>query len=157
MINVLITPVEVIEKGAFDRNMDPLLIEPFIQLAEYRHLASHNSFFGMELYKLLLQDGVSYANYRSTSIYAVDAVVIYGGKYYKCTVAGTTGILPTVSANWVPVSKFANPEYQKLWDLHLWKYIAFAVQHNSTFKNSYRSTSKGVMRNEGETSKPAAF
>lgn len=156
-MKALISPTEVIARGQFDQNMDPNLLKPYTALAEYRHLAAVNTFFGKEFYDALLADLVIYTEYDSTVTYALNAIVIYDGQYYKCTVNNTEGVEPTDTANWVAASKFTTTEYQTLWEEHLWQYLALAVQHASTFRNAYRSTSSGVVRNERDFSKPAEY
>lgn len=157
MSSTLITPSEVIDKGRFDQNFDPNLIEPFISIAEYRYLASHESHFGKALYEALLQDIILHSEYSSSVIYNIGDVVVFDGKYFVCITNGITGQPPIASLNWQPTSKFNNSNNQVLWSLYLQEFIALAVQHGSTYKNAFRTTSKGIMRNEGEYSKPAEY
>jgi|GEM_PF-5475840 len=151
------TPIEVITGGAFDKNFDPNLIAPFIKNAEYRHLASEESFFGESFYDALLADLRDFVVYKSDVEFDEDDVVLYNGIYYKCLVDGTTGVSPADVSKWEVISKFQTAKYQTLWNNHMQEFISFAVQHASTFKNAYRSTSKGIMRNEDASSKPAEY
>ncbi len=157
MITTLITPTEVIAKGKFDQNFDPNLIEPFISLAEYRYLSARESFIGKDFYEALKSDVIPYADYSVATTYNSGDTVIYEGKYYSCLINGTFSILPGSSTHWGQVAKFTTPDNQMLWELYLQEYIAIAVQHSSTYKNAFRSTSKGIMRNESEFSKPAEY
>ena len=154
---MLITPIEVIKKGSFDHNFDPNLVCPHISKVEFRFLEDEQSCFGKAFFDFIVGKLVEYTDYDSTVTYAINTVVIYDGKYYKCKANGTIGFPPSNATKWDPVTKFTDADIQKLWDDHLWEYLALAVQHASTFKNAYRTTSKGIMRNETDNSKPAEF
>lgn len=154
---MLITPTEVIAKGHFDHNFDPKLVCSHISKAEFRFLEDEDSCFGPGFYEEIKSHLVSFVDYDSTISYSINQVVIYDGNYYKCKANGTVGFEPTDLIKWDLVSKFDNSDIQQLWDNHLWEYLALAVQHTSTFKNAYRTTSKGVMRNESDFAKPAEF
>lgn len=156
-MKTLITPLEVIKNAYFDHNFDPNLVCSHIPNVEYRYLQSDKGCFGLLFYKDLLSKLVDFVNYDSTVTYAINTVVIYDSKFYKCLANGTQGFAPTDATKWLKVSKFTSVDYQELWDEYLCKYLAVATQHASTFTNSYRSTSKGVMRNESDNSKPAEY
>jgi hypothetical protein len=156
-MKTLITPIEVIAKANVDHNFDTKIVCSHIANVEFRYLSSPKGCFGDDFYNALVADVVDYIDYDSTVTYALDDIVIYGGAYYKCLANGTIGFEPTNIAKWVKVSKFTNSDYQELWDNHLWDFMAIATQHASTFGNAYRSTSKGIMRNDSDNSKPAEY
>lgn len=156
-IKTLISPNEVIRKAHVDHNFDPNLICSHITKAEYRFLEDDKGCFGSDFYAALLADAVDFVDYDSTVTYAINTIVIYDGKYYKCLANGTINIVPTNTGSWVKVNKFATAAYQTLWEDFLWEYLSIAVQHTSTFKSAYRSTNQGIMRNETQSSKPAEF
>lgn len=156
-MNAIITPIEVIAKAGYEKNFDPNIVKNYIHNAEYRHLAKEDSFFGASFYQALVDDLIVFSVWKSDIIYNENDCVLYGSFYFKCLVNNTTGATPADTNNWQPTNKFQTPKYQELWDYALHEFLALVVRHSSTFKNAYRETSKGVMRNEDQSSKPAEF
>jgi hypothetical protein len=154
--STLISPTEVIAKGHFGHNYDSLLLCSHIVIAEEKFLRSADACFGDKLYLQLLADTVSYTDFDATVSYAVGHCVIYEGRLYRCVVAAA-GSLPSDAAYWAGTYKFATPLFQLLWDSYLWQYLALGVQHASTFKSAYRSSSKGIVRLEAEHVRAAEY
>lgn len=156
-MRTLISPSEVITNAPVDSNFSSGNVSPHISRTEFRHLQDDKQgCLGSEFYQALLDNMRTFDQWDSTTNWDAGDVVIYESQLFEAVI-NVTGTIPgTDLSKWSPVSKFANNDFQELWDEYLGQLLAFMVIHASVFKTAFKMTNQGVMRNRTDGSDPAS-
>lgn len=151
----LITPNEVRKFSPADAHDSTALRENFIQNKEEKLF---NLYFGWEFYEALVADKIDYeilpnyvGDYSNTTAYTIGQTVQFVDELFTLIVANSTGVAPTSKVNWTRSKKFANDDYNFLWERYLRTILAFNVLYTSVLYSAIKVTAKGVTKSKDET------
>lgn len=122
--STLLTGWEVVRFNAIDQNVSANQVGRYIYLTE-RMLA--REYIGNDLYTAMLADAQDFSDleeYRSTTTYLVDHLVIYRGLVFKSLQNANSGHLPSDPSWWVLEDKFTEDAYNDFWIKHLREFLA---------------------------------
>jgi hypothetical protein len=150
--DTLITPQEIVDESPVGPNSYTDQRLPFMLRREEQLF---RRYFGIAFYKVLMANrrkyseasgtGITvYVHYHEGTPYTSGAVVLYKSRLYKAT-ANTTA-LPSNQSYWKRAERFANDDYNFLWERYLRSIIAFSISNDSLFYRLVSDTPTGLVQ-----------
>lgn len=156
-MRTLISATEVLDHVPGDENLNTKLFEKHITKVEFKYLwDKETGCLGEEFYNALLANARTFVQHDSTVARDTGVVVIYNGELFESLIDANNTIPGTdPGVKWNKVTKFANADFQNLWDNYLCELLSYMVAEATVYKSSFRFTNMGVMRHEGDKSRAA--
>jgi hypothetical protein len=156
-MRTLISAVEVLDHVPGDDNLNAKLFEKHIIKVEFKYLwDKETGCLGSDFYNALLANARTFVQYDSTVPVDTGVVVVYESNLWKSLIDANNTVPGTdPGVKWESVTKFANSDYQTLWDNYLCELLSYMVAEATVYKSSFRFTNMGVMRHEGDKSRAA--
>jgi hypothetical protein len=154
MRQTIITPNEVKKYSPSDIHDDTALAINFIINKEEKLFNNH---FGWDFYQALLADIINYetlpaykGDYSQAASYTTGDVVQFVDELYV-TNQNVVGVSPQNKTIWSKAPKFANPDFEYIWQRYLCIILAFNVLYTSVLYKAIQASARGLLKQKDDS------